>query len=303
MQGKIMSRTIRGVQTGRSLVLAALIAGTALGASAAQAKDYLLAMTKPSRLHLIDLETREVVKYIDIPSQPGSGPLTVVPSPDGKRAYVMVDRWESISGIDLDSGKEVFRADLSSAEERVKNMFALEISRDGKELYVFESPVKLGLGEYQVQDTRIAVYDTAGGMNAPPVRTFKAPRQILMLMMSPDGQHLYGLGRDLFVFEPKTGNIVNTIKLQNWSRTDVGPPDIITIWPQYEQTNIFTTPYIVEVKGDAASGGGALKAGQMVFDLASQSLEFKEIEDVKVVLFGSVVNPEHRNEIFIAATT
>ena len=293
-----MTKTKRKVGVHCALLLTSLMAGVSLEATAARARDFLLAATRPARLHLVDLEKREVVKSIDIATEPGSGPLAVVGSPDGKRAYVTVDRWESVSGIDLDSGKEVFRANLSTLAERVKNTFALEISRDGKELFVFEAPVRLGLSEYQVQDTRIAVYDTSSGQKAQPVRTFKAPRQIAMLMMSPDGEHLYGVGRDIYDFNPKTGEIVKTIKVQNRTRTDIGAPDTLAIWPQYEQANVFANPYVVEDKST-----GVLRSGQMVFDLATQSLTYGEFEEFKDILFSSVINPKKRNESFTVYTT
>lgn len=287
------------MRVSRTLIISILTIGASMGASVVSyANDLMLAATRPSRLHVIDLTKREVVKHIDIPSEPGAGPLTIVPAPDGKRAYVLVNRWGSISGIDLESGEEVFRADLSSSGERVINTFALEVSRDGKELYVFESPVKLGLGAYEVQDTRISVYDTASGKAANPVRSFKAPRQISMLMMSVDNKHLYGVGRDLYDFDPKSGEILKTIKLQSWDRTDVGAPDVLAIWPQFEQSNIFATPYLVEDKGTKT-----WMAGQMMLDLATGKLEYKLFEEFKAILFSSVVNPKNRNETYTVYTT
>ncbi|MCZ7600644.1 MAG: hypothetical protein M5U09_26965 [Gammaproteobacteria bacterium] len=120
---------------------------------------------------LIDLEARSVAKTYTVP-EAAPGILTVTPAPDGKRGYAIVNRWESVSGIDLDSGEQVFRADFSRDDTRVKAMFGMDISPDGKELFVFLSPVRLGLGEYEVGDTYVAVYDTSHGVGAEPVRTF-----------------------------------------------------------------------------------------------------------------------------------
>ncbi|HZA65366.1 MAG TPA: hypothetical protein VE592_00365, partial [Geminicoccaceae bacterium] len=147
----------------------------AAGAAPVLAKDYLLTAAKPDKLVMVDPAARKVEKTCDIPD-PGTGVLTIVPSPDAGTAYMILNHWESVSGIDLDTCEQVFRADFSSGDERVKATFGMDISPDGSELFVFQSPVRLLPGEYQVQPTRIAVYDTAGGIGAEPIRTFEAPR-------------------------------------------------------------------------------------------------------------------------------
>ena len=126
------------------------------GTAPALAKDYLLTAAKPDKLVMVDPAARKVEKTCDIPD-PGTGVLTIVPAPDASTAYMIVNHWESVSGIDLDTCEQVFRADFSSGDERVKATFGMDISPDGRELFVFQSPVRLGLGEYEVQPTRIAV--------------------------------------------------------------------------------------------------------------------------------------------------
>ena len=138
----------------------------------ALAKDYLLTAAKPDQLVLVDPAARKVEKTCTVPDA-GTGVLTIVPSPDASTAYMITNHWESVSGIDLDSCEQVFRADFSSGDERVKATFGMDISPDGSELFVIQSPVRLLPGEYQVQPTRIAVYDTAAGVGAEPIRTLR----------------------------------------------------------------------------------------------------------------------------------
>ena len=133
-----------------------------LASTVAEAKDFLVTGIKPDKLVVVDAAARKIDKVYTIPNG-GPGPLTITVSPDSKTAYSVVNRWESVSGIDLESGKESFRLDLSSDKERVKIMFGMDISPDGKELALYESAVKLGLGEYEVQPTRISFYDTSNG--------------------------------------------------------------------------------------------------------------------------------------------
>ena len=148
-----------------AMALSALLGVTGWAAAEADAKDYLLTGVKPDKLVLVDPAARKVERVYDIP-EAGPGPVTIAPSPDGKVAYVLANRWESISGIDLDSGEEVFRADLSGGDERVKAIFGMDVSPDGKTLAVYESPVRLYLGEYEVQPTRISFFDTSAGKGA-----------------------------------------------------------------------------------------------------------------------------------------
>ncbi len=74
----------------------------------------------------------------------GGSPISVVPSPDAKSAYVLTNGMGSISGIDLDSGVEVFRTDFSTTEKRIKQIFAMEISPDGSELFSMQLLASLG---------------------------------------------------------------------------------------------------------------------------------------------------------------
>ena len=125
------------------------------------AKEYILTATLPNTLILIDAAAREVVKTLPIPGR--GPPISIVSSPDAKSAYVLTNGMGSISGIDLDSGVEVFRTDFSTAEKRIKQIFAMEISPDGSELFSMQLLASLGLNEYQVLPPRIAVYRTRLG--------------------------------------------------------------------------------------------------------------------------------------------
>jgi len=115
----------------KKVLVALCCAAVSVSASAA---EYLLTVTRPNNLHIIDPAKRAVVRSIAIP---GDGvPGSIVVPKDGKIAYVLTNRMESVVGIDLDSGKPVFRADFSTPQRRVKGFFAVAVSEDGRELYV-----------------------------------------------------------------------------------------------------------------------------------------------------------------------
>ena len=279
------------------LLAAAGLLYLGLGVSAGQADDFILTGVKPGKLVLIDAKAREIVKVLDIPNS-APGVLTITPSPDGKIAYALVNRWESISGIDLESGEEVFRADMSSGDERVKGLVAMDIAPDGSELAVFQSAVKLGLGEYEVQPTRIAFYDPKAGKGAKPTRTIPAPRQIVLMMYSKDGSKLYALGRDVFAIDPKDGTILETFKTQSWDRPNFYPPDIIDVWSQWEQSGIFSTPYYTARSDMDLSDPAAYWTGMLTLDLATGEFKLREVENTEVFYFSTVVNPVRRNEAY-----
>lgn len=272
-----------------------------LAAVPASAKEYLVTGVKPNGLVVIDPAARKVDKIHRIPGA-GVAPGTIVPSPDGKIAYVVTNHLESVSGIDLESGKEVFRADFSSGAQRVKAMFAMDVSPDGKELFVFQSPVRLLPGEYKVEDTRIAVFRTADGVGAKAVRTLPAPRRLAILAFSKDGGTLWALGWDLYALDPKTGAIRDTHKLLNWTRDNFGPPDILDVWPQFEQAGVFSTPYFTSRADLPPTDPSAFKTGVLTLDLASGAVATKEFEDTSAVIFSSVVNPAKRDEAFSVYT-
>ena len=162
---------------------------------------------KPDRLFIIDAATRKVRAEHQIAGANGLVSVILV-SPDQRTAYFLVDRMERVVGIDLASGREVFRADLSTPDERVKSFLSLAVTPDGKELVVYELPTKLHASEYVVEEPRFAMFRTNAGLAAKPVRSFPAPRRVHMLLMRPNGKSFYAVGFDLDEYDVKTGKLL-----------------------------------------------------------------------------------------------
>jgi quinohemoprotein amine dehydrogenase beta subunit len=281
-------------------ILLGVIALTASSAPAA-AKDFLIAGVKPDKLVLVDAAGRKVERTYTL-RDGAPGPSGIVPSPDGKIAYVVVNRWESIVGIDLDSGQEVFRADFSTPSERVKGI-ATEVSPDGKELYVFQSPVELATDEYHVKDTRIAVYRTADGTAAKPARVLPGPRRTSLLAFSQDGSKLYALSWDLLILDPATGKELGRHEVRHWARPGYGEPDVIDMWPQWETSGVLVTPYNVMRSDVPPTDPGAARTGLLSLDLASGAFAMEDFENTTKVIFSGVVNPMRRDEVFLVYAT
>lgn len=276
--------------------LGGLLAGGLLLAGAADARDYLVVGSKPNTLFVVDVAARKVAHEFKIP---GAGsPYSIAVAPDGKAAYVLTEHWQGISGIDLESGKQIFRAELSSADERVVAIGGIALSRDGTELFVQESPTRMLASEYQVEPARVAVYRTTDGLAAKPARSFEIPRRIIQLMPSTDGKILYALGWDLYALDPQDGRVLKTDKIIHWDRPNAAPPDILDVWPDYEQSDLFTTPYFYARTDVKPGEPGSLKTGLLTLDLKTGAFEMKDFEDFGALIFSSVANPVRRNEVY-----
>lgn len=262
----------------------------------AAAKEYLITGTKPNLLFLIDLQARKVVRQYKIPKD--GPPFSISVSPDGKIAYVVTNHWGAVSGIDLDTGKEVFRAELKAGQELVKSLGGITLSRDGRELFVMESVSKLLPGAYQVQPSRIAVYRTDAGLRAKPVRTFNTPRRIAVLAPSTDGKIIYGLGWDLYAFDAATGDLLNTRKFFNWDRPNSSRPDLLNFWPMYEQSEIYAAPYYYSRTDIPQNTPDSQKTGVLMLDLRSGKMSLVDFENTSASIFSAVVSPKNPKEVF-----
>jgi quinohemoprotein amine dehydrogenase beta subunit len=266
--------------------------GLALAAAAnAKAKqDYIVTGAKPDHLFVIDPATRSIKSDFKIPNA-NSWVGSIVPSPDGRVAYVLTNKMESISGIDLGTGKEVFRADLSSGNERVKCLFAFDVTPDGSELIVYELPVKLGLSEYQVEDTRFAVFKTNAGVQAKAVREFPAPRRVHTLLNRRNGKSFYAIGFDLYEFDRETGRQMSLRGIRNWEYTNHSIPDLLAFWPVTEPSGTFATPLYSTVPPPSGKGEPTPKTALMTLDLTSGDLQYHDFEDTSALIFSSVLSP------------
>ena len=271
-------------------------------AQAAKAKrDYIVVGAKPNLLFVVDPMAKKVVHRYKIPGE--GSPFSISTSPDGKIAYVLTDHWNAISGIDLDTGKEVFHTVLSSPGERVRSMGGIAISRDGKELFVQEVATKLLPSEYKVEPARIDVYSTDGGLDAKPIRSFQTPRRIIMMMPSTNGKLLYALGWDLYAFDIQTGKLVSTQKVLHWDRAHASKPDILDVWPQFEQSDVFSTPYFYTRTDKKPGEPGFAKTGILTLDLKTGAMKMRDFEDTAVVIFSSVVDPTDHDKVYGVYTT
>jgi quinohemoprotein amine dehydrogenase beta subunit len=270
----------------RWVIAAGLGLVMAVAAEARPKQDYILTGTKPDHLFVIDPAKQRIVADFHIP-EAHNWVATIVPSPDGEVAYVLTNKMESISGIDLSTGREVFRANLSSGDERVICFYAFDVTPDGKELIVFEVPVRLGLSEYTVEDTRFAIFNTEGGIDAKPVRIFPAPRRVSTVLARKNGKSFYALGFDLYEFDRLTGKQLGVRGVRNWDYPNHSIPDVLSVRPVSEPSGTYTTPLFSTVPAANGKGEPVSKTAIMSLNLTSGDLQYHDLNEA-VPLFSTV---------------
>ena len=256
--------------------------------------EYLVTGSKPGYIHILDMKKQKVVRSLKIPDS-GHTVYSITPSPDGKVIYVLTKGMKSLVGLDSDSGEQVFRADFIEGDIRRQGFFAFDISGDGKELYVYQLSTQIKLSEYKQLPPRIAVYDTSSGIGAKPIRTFDAPRRIQVLMKSTDDKWLYALGFDIYKMNPENGEIVETLPLRNWELKNRSVPDVLSFWPLWDQTDIFSTAVFSVQTDKAADDPEAYKTGLLTLDLDTGKYEINDFENTAVVIFSTVVSPNKKH--------
>ena len=113
----------------------------------------------------------------------------------------------------------------------------------------------------------------------------------------------YGAENDIRAkLDPQTGAVKGQHPWRSWKNGEQGEPDTLAIWPQWEQTNVFATPYYVAYANKPEGDPSALRAGIWTLDLEKDTVHFKEFENAGVVLFSSVVNPVRRDETYTVYT-
>ena len=264
--------------------------GLTLSAMPVMAKDYLVAAAHPDQVVIIDTEKFAVEKILRVENS-GATPIVPAISPDAKYVYVLANGSESIVKIDMETGKNIARLDMSTYDTRVKAVWGMALSPDGKTLAVYQNPVKKLLSEFQVQPTQIAFYDAD---------TFKlkftapAPRQIVTLTFSTDGSKVYGMGRSLYVFNTQDGKQVDELPIQAWSPENYFQSDLLNVWSQYETSNMIAAPFYTKRKDMEPDDPEAFRTGLFTFDLTTGKMTMKDVEATQTLYFSATASPDHK---------
>lgn len=265
-----------------------LMISAAMLATPALARDFILAPARPDKLIVVDAQEMTVVNTITV-EDAGPTPMVPIVAPGGKYAYATVNKTESFVKIDLETGETVARVDLSTPDERVKSLFGFALSPDGKTLAVYESPVKLETTHFEVQPTRIALFDTE---TMQETARFEAPRQITILAYSTDGTRIYGLGRNMHVMDAHTGQVLDELQIQSWQPETYTQPDVLAVWSQYESSHVMSVPFYTALTAKDPADPEAYRTGMLTMDLESGQMDMREVRIMDVFYFSTAVSPD-----------
>ncbi len=267
------------------------------GLSQAYAKDYLVTMSKPNNLYLIDAETQKVVNECKL-EEGEMNPGIIVMSPDNKIAYVLSGLWSDIYGIDIDSCEIVFSAHQSTYNIRAKSIGSFTVSKDGTQLYTVRNRTRILEDRYEVLEPELAVYDTAAGLEAQPLRTYPAPRRVTLMATGKSGE-VYLAGHDIFSVDPSNGQSTVKIANANWDRPTYSPPDVLAFWPIGSQNDEFLLLYTAAVFTDETQTEMAdFVWGYESIDLSTGETEIADFASLEVLMFSAVRSPHNANELY-----
>ncbi len=273
-------------------IFAGLLAGCSAFGTHPAGHDFIVTAAKPGQLFVVDPRKMKVVSDFAIPGAHDSV-STIVTSPDGTIAYVLVNRARSIAGINLRTGKQVFRANLSAPGERVQCM-AFDVTPDGKTLIVYEYRTHLGIDSYTVETPQFALFSTAAGAYAMPERTFPAPRRIQAVLARKDGRSFYALWPDVYEFDLRTGQLLGKRGLLHWGRADHSSADLSINSPASEPTGVFVAPLYSTLTGSGLPTGGVSATSLMTLNLHTGKLAYHDISRTAPPIFATILSPNHR---------
>ncbi len=178
-------------------------------------------------------------------------------------------------------------------------MFAFTLSHDGKELFAIANPTLMLNDRYEVQQPRLDVYATDAGMDAKPVRSFPAPRQLTIMQSGDDGT-LYVAGADIYKVDVKTGKFDVLIPSRHWKRANYAAPDVLYVWNQqtyrHDFSLLYTTAKFKDKKQDPATADYLY--GLFSVDLKTGKTETTDFGPLTEIYFSGMRSPKDPNLMF-----
>ncbi|MCV6586960.1 MAG: quinohemoprotein amine dehydrogenase subunit beta [Marinibacterium sp.] len=276
----------------RNLLTAAACVLTS--AMPALAGDLLVTVARPDNLYVFDAEARAV--KTDCALGHNVIPGVIAMSPDNTIAYVLVNRWEDVVGVNIETCEQVFFARQSSDDVTRRSIASLAVSKDGSQLYTVRNPVRKSVDRYEVLPAEFAVYDTGSGMDAQPIAVHPAPRRSTLLATDRKGD-AYIAGHDVFRIDPASGETEVAIANANWDRPTYSPPDVLAFWPTGSQNDELMLMYTAALFTDETQEELAdFVWGYQSVDLTTGETEIADFASVEVLMFSGVrtdKDPKH----------
>lgn len=278
------------------LAAAAVMTAVAAGTAPAAARDLLVTIAKPGELYVFDAAKRELVRECELGVDPSPGVIHM--SPDGKIAYALVNRWQDVIGIDIESCERVFYAAQSEGDVERRSIGSVAVSKDGAEVYTVRNPVRHLPDRYEVMEPEFAIFRTDAGTEAEPAQIFPAPRRSSIMQTGADGT-VYVAGHDIYAVDPKTGEFTVTIANRGWDRPTHSAPDSLAFWPVGSQNDEFLLLYSAATFASSAQEEMTdFVWGYSSVGLETGETEIKDFASLEVLMFTAVRDPNDANLLY-----
>lgn len=274
----------------------ALIAAALAAATPVAAKDLLVTIARPGNLYIFDAAERSLVNDCALDTDPTPGVIQM--SPDGRVAYALVNRWQDVIGIDIETCERVFYAAQSTKEITRRSIASLAVSADGSEVYTVRNPTRKLVDRYEVLEPEFAVFSADAGTEAEPVRTYSAPRRSTV-MATGDDNTVYIGGHEIYGMDTETGTLEVVIPNASWDRPTYSPPDVLAFWPIGSQNEEFMLMYTAAVFTDESQEELAdFVWGFSSVDLETGETEIQDFASLEVLMFSGVRDPNAENLLY-----
>lgn len=258
--------------------------------------EYLVTVTRPGTLNLVNMETYELTRQCDVPGGPAPG--TIVMSPDNSVAYVLASQFSNVYGIDLRNCEVVFSTQQQEANVQVRSLGSIAISKDGTEIYTHQNRVRKHTDHYESLPSQVAVFDTSAGLNVKASRVFEAPRQITIMDTLDSGPLLLG-GPDVYQMDVTSGEYSILIASRSADDPNYAPRDVLTVWPMgpinHQFSRLYSTARFAE-PGNFDTAEWLWGVEQV--DLATGEASSEIFGPLNAVLFTGVRRPNHPDKIY-----
>lgn len=261
-------------------------------------RDYLATVSRKNELHIVDTTTNKLYKTCKLQGSYMSGGMII--SPKGDTAYILQDNWGAVYGYDLNSCENTFIAKFSQ-ESNVREMsiFSFTLSPDGKKLYTISNPTQMLNDRYKVLDPVFKTFNTNDGLDAKPIDSFKAPRQITVMSTADDGT-IYAAGSNIYKIDTEKKEFVVAKKLRNWDKTNYSSPDTLAMWPigsvSKEFLLMYTTAKFPNDKMDINEAEFFWGATRV--DLKTNEIVQEEFAPLEYVMFTGMTHPKDSNLLY-----
>lgn len=260
--------------------------------------NYLVTVTRPNNIVLVDLEKNEMINEckIDEAFSPGA----IVLSPNNKVAFVLGEYGEEIGGYEIETCKKVFHTSLTQGNIRAKSLFGLSVNEDGTKVYAIYNRTEMLNDRYKVLPPYFSVYNVSDGIGAKPVKSFEMPRQTTVVSTAKDGT-VYVVGSDLYKVNPNSGDIKVAKKIVKWGKEGFSDLDSAANYIIGQQTGDLTALYAT-VKYDnpknPSDEEGTTYWGITSVDLNTGEIIQQEISEYETLMFTAIRSPKDQNILY-----